>query len=188
MGWTTQLFDCDAGGGSDLERSVRDGKTAAVIEISLTELAAGQIQPGRGEVQDRLTSAALVGIPQVVTLGGLDGAVVPVTSKTGRLFTEFAGRRYARTSPEENDRLGREIAYKVSASRGPVTIIMPLGGLSALDEPGQPFWDPAADDALFKSLCNWLDPNVPVREVPGHLFSAECAQEIVAAFRRMTSA
>jgi uncharacterized protein (UPF0261 family) len=33
--------------------------------------------------------------------------------------------------------------------------MIPLRGVSALDQPGQPFWWPEADQALFQSLRNW---------------------------------
>jgi len=35
---------------------------------------------------------------------------------------------------------------------GPVRFFIPEGGVSALDRPGQPFHDPAADKALFDAL------------------------------------
>ena len=35
---------------------------------------------------------------------------------------------------------------------GPVRFFLPEGGVSALDAPGQPFWDPEADAALFRAL------------------------------------
>ena len=35
---------------------------------------------------------------------------------------------------------------------GPVRFFLPEGGVSALDAPGQPFWDPDADAALFRAL------------------------------------
>jgi uncharacterized protein (UPF0261 family) len=34
----------------------------------------------------------------------------------------------------------------------PVRFLLPEGGVSALDAPGQPFHDPGADAALFKAL------------------------------------
>ena len=35
---------------------------------------------------------------------------------------------------------------------GPVRFFLPEGGVSALDAPGQPFYDPDADAALFRAL------------------------------------
>ena len=35
---------------------------------------------------------------------------------------------------------------------GPVRFFLPEGGVSLLDRPGEPFWDPEADGALFRAL------------------------------------
>ena len=63
-----------------------------------------------------------------------------------------------RTTPEENDQLGKEIAQKASAASGPTAVLVPLRGVSAIDREGQPFWWPEADQALFQSLRNWMSP------------------------------
>ena len=33
-----------------------------------------------------------------------------------------------------------------------VSLLLPEGGVSLLDAPGQPFWDPEADRALFQAI------------------------------------
>ena len=57
-----------------------------------------------------------------------------------RPSAEFEGSIYIRTTPAEADRLGRLLAFKLCAAAGPVTMLMPHGGLSVLDVPGGPFW------------------------------------------------
>ena len=57
-----------------------------------------------------------------------------------------------RTTPEENVAMGNWLAEKLNASPGPVDLVLPLGGVSALDAPGEAFWDPVADEALFDTL------------------------------------
>jgi uncharacterized protein (UPF0261 family) len=63
-----------------------------------------------------------------------------------------------RTTPEELDQIGKEIAEKASAAAGPTRILVPLKGVSAIDKEGQPFWWPEADAALSQSLRNWVHP------------------------------
>jgi uncharacterized protein (UPF0261 family) len=58
-----------------------------------------------------------------------------------------------RTSAEECARIGRFIAEKLNRMQGPVRFLIPEGGLSGLDAPGKPFWDPAADKALFDAIA-----------------------------------
>jgi len=90
----------------------------------------------------------------------------------------FRGRRFyqhnptvtlMRTTPEENDRLGKEIAEKGSAARGPTCILVPLRGVSAIDAEGKPFCWPEADAALFQSLRNWISPRVELIELDMHI-------------------
>ena len=57
-----------------------------------------------------------------------------------------------RTTAEENERIGRWIGERLNAMDGPVRFFLPEAGVSALDAPGQPFWDPEADAALFHAL------------------------------------
>ena len=49
-------------------------------------------------------------------------------------------------------RMGRWIGERLNRMEGPVRFFLPEGGVSALDAPGQPFHDPAADKALFDAL------------------------------------
>jgi uncharacterized protein (UPF0261 family) len=48
--------------------------------------------------------------------------------------------------------MGRWIGERLNRMDGPVRFFLPEGGVSALDAPGQPFWDPDADAALFLAL------------------------------------
>jgi len=71
-----------------------------------------------------------------------------------------------RTTPEENAELGRRIARKLNAAESPTVLFIPLKGVSAIDVEGQPFHDPAADEALIGALREDLDRDrVEVHEV-----------------------
>jgi uncharacterized protein (UPF0261 family) len=70
-----------------------------------------------------------------------------------------------RTTPEECAELGRRIARKLSAATGPTALFVPLRGVSMIATEGQPFYDPAADEALFTAIREHVGPNVEVHEV-----------------------
>jgi uncharacterized protein (UPF0261 family) len=70
-----------------------------------------------------------------------------------------------RTTAEETAQLGRILARKLSAARGPVAIFIPLRGISMIDVEGGPFHDPGADRALIENLEEGLGPNVEVHEL-----------------------
>ena len=92
----------------------------------------------------------------------------PVVTVVGK-SSLFQVAEVLRTTPEENDRLGKEIAEKASAARGPTAVLIPLRGVSAIDREGQPFWWPGADAALFQSLRQWISPRVELIELDVHI-------------------
>ena len=58
-----------------------------------------------------------------------------------------------RTTPEEARRIGEWIVAKLNRMEGPVRFFIPEGGVSLLDAPGQPYWDPEADRVLFDVIA-----------------------------------
>ena len=70
---------------------------------------------------------------------------------------------------------------------GPVRFFLPAGGVSALDAPGQPFWDPEADAALFRALDQTVrqTSNRQLIRLKRNINEPEFALAIVAAFRSL---
>jgi uncharacterized protein (UPF0261 family) len=66
-----------------------------------------------------------------------------------------------------------------------VRIFLPEGGVSALDALGQPFWDPDADNALFRALDQTIrqTSNRQLIRLKRNINEPEFAAAIVAAFR-----
>jgi uncharacterized protein (UPF0261 family) len=192
-GYEVLVFHATGIGGQTMESLIADGLVTGVLDITTTELAdelvGGILSAGR----DRLTAAGLHGTPQVISLGALDmvnfGPPETVPER-------FAGRRFyqhnpavtlMRTTPEENDRLGKEIAQKASAARGPTAVLVPLRGISAIDRAGQPFWWPEADAALFQSLRNWMAPQVELKELDVHVNDPAFAEAAVETLLRFVA-
>jgi len=174
-GYETLVFHATGVGGRTMEAFITEGQIAGVLDLTTTELADELVGGVLGAGRDRLTAAALRGVPQVISLGALDmvnfGPPDTVPERfAGRLFHRHnASVTLMRTTPEENDLLGKEIAHKASAARGPTAVLAPLRGVSALDREGGPFWAPAADAALFQSLRNWMSPDVALVELDLHV-------------------
>lgn len=174
-GYEVLVFHATGTGGQTMESFIRDGMIRGVLDVTTTELAdelvGGVLSAGR----DRLTAAGLAGVPQVISLGALDMVnfgprdTVPEKFLSRRLYLHNPTITLMRTTPEENDKLGREIAEKASAARGPTSVFVPLKGVSAIDAEGQPFWWPEADAALFQSLRNWMSPRVELVELDMHI-------------------
>jgi uncharacterized protein (UPF0261 family) len=169
------VFHATGTGGMTMESFIADGIIAGVLDITTTELADELVGGVLSAGKDRLTAAALRGIPQVISVGALDMVnfgppnTVPERFQGRRFYQHNPNVTLMRTTPDENDRLGKEIAHKASASRGPTAVLVPLQGISAIDKEGQPFRWPEADAALFQSLRNWMSPHVELLELDLHI-------------------
>jgi uncharacterized protein (UPF0261 family) len=88
-----------------------------------------------------------------------------------------------RTNPEECARLGAILAAKVNAYSGPVTVLLPLRGVSVISAAGGPFYDPEADKALFGAIREGLAPQVKRVELDVRIndpeFAEACARELL---------
>ena len=168
------VFHATGNGGQAMESLIGDGLIAGVLDVTTTELADEQVGGFLSAGPDRLTAAGKAGIPQVVSTGALDMAnfyapeSVPAKFK-GRLFYRHnANVTLMRTTPEENARIGASIAHKLSAAAGPVAILLPGRGVSAIDKEGQPFDDPAARKALHDAIRAGVH-GIPVTELDLHI-------------------
>jgi uncharacterized protein (UPF0261 family) len=110
---------------------------------------------------------------------------VPEKFKLRRFYQHNPNVTLMRTTPEENDKLGKEIAEKASAAKGPTAILIPKKGVSAIDREGQAFWWPEADQALFASIKQWLAPNVELIELDLHINDPAFAEAAAATLLRM---
>ena len=151
-------FHATGVGGDSMERLIGDGVVDAVLDVTTTELAdelVGGIHPAGPE---RLRAAGRRGIPQVISVGALDMVnfgppdTVPAPL-AGRLTVRHNPMvTLVRTSPEECAELGARLAERARAATGPVSVYLPLRGISALSVDGGPFHDPEADAALFDAI------------------------------------
>jgi uncharacterized protein (UPF0261 family) len=155
-------FHATGTGGRTMEGLIRDGLVSGVLDITTTELADELCGGVMAAGPDRLTAAGLKGVPQVISVGALDMVnfgppeTVPERYKGRRFYQHNPTVTLMRTTPEENDILGKQLAERACAASGPTAILLPLRGVSALDAEGQAFWWPEADAALFQSIRNWV--------------------------------
>jgi uncharacterized protein (UPF0261 family) len=129
-------------------------------------------------------------IPYVVSLGALDmvnfGAkdTVPPQLKSRKLHVHNANVTLMRTTPDENRRFAKWMADKFNRSQAPLVILIPEGGVSLIDAPGQPFHDPEADRALFDTLEQSIEttPTRQVRRLPHNINDPKFAAALVDAY------
>jgi uncharacterized protein (UPF0261 family) len=171
LGYEVLVFHATGTGGQSMEALMRSGFITASLDITTTELADDLVGGVLSAGPDRLEAAGELGIPQVVSVGALDmvnfGPIdtVPAQFRGRNLYKHNPTVTLMRTTAAECAELGNRIARKLNAARGPVTLFLPLRGVSLIDTEGQVFWDPEADRALFDALRETLDPGVDVREL-----------------------
>jgi uncharacterized protein (UPF0261 family) len=168
LGYEVLVFHATGTGGQSMEALMKDGFITAALDITTTELADDLVGGVLSAGPDRLEAAGALGIPQVVSLGALDMVnfgpydTVPPQFKGRLLYKHNPTITLMRTTPEECAELGRRIARKLNAARGPVALFIPLKGVSLIAREGQVFYDPAADAALIGALRENLQPQVEV--------------------------
>jgi len=189
-GYEVLVFHATGTGGRTMERLILEGHIAGVLDITTTELADELVGGILSAGPDRMTAAALKQIPQVLSVGALDMvnfgpmASVPVQFQHRKLYQHNANVTLMRTTPEENDALGKEIAQKACAANSPTQVLLPLRGVSEIDAEGQPFWWPEADEALFQSIRNWYYGDGLV-EVDAHINDVAFARAAAEALLQM---
>ncbi|OEU85628.1 hypothetical protein DB35_13500 [Streptomyces abyssalis] len=178
LGYEPLVFHATGAGGRAMEKLVRDGRLAGVVDLTTTELADDLVGGVLSAGPHRLEAAAAMGVPQVVSLGALDMAnfgpreTVPAEFGDRTFVIHNPAVTLMRTTPEENAELGRRIGAKLAGAHGPVAVHLPLRGLSGIDDEGGPFRDAAADDALFSALRDALAGSpVEVVDVDAHINS-----------------
>jgi uncharacterized protein (UPF0261 family) len=191
--WECLVFHATGVGGQSMEKLVDSGLIAGVIDITTTEVAdllMGGVLPA---TEDRFGATIRKRMPYVGSVGALDmvnfGALesVPLTYKGRRLQVHNPQVTLMRTTPAENDAIGRWIGERLNRMDGPVRFFLPEGGVSALDAPGQPFHDPEADAALFRALDQTVrqTTNRQLIRVKRHINDPEFASAVVTAFRAL---
>jgi uncharacterized protein (UPF0261 family) len=184
-GYEVLVFHATGTGGRAMEALVSGGYLAGVLDVTTTELCDDLVGGVLSAGPDRLEAAGRFGLPQVVSLGALDmvnfGArdTVPPQFEDRNLYVHNPSVTLMRTTPSECAELGRRIAAKLSAATGPVALFVPLGGVSMIDAPGQPFHDPEADEALFEAIRSGIGDNVELVELEHNINDEAFADAMV---------
>ncbi|MEM6323327.1 MAG: Tm-1-like ATP-binding domain-containing protein [Pseudomonadota bacterium] len=188
------VFHATGTGGRSMEKLVDNGMIEAVIDLTTTEVADLLIGGVFAATEDRFGAIIRKGVPYIGSVGALDmvnfGArdTVPEAFATRQFHIHNPQVTLMRTTPEENDRIGAWIADKLNQMQGPVRFLIPEGGVSAIDAPGQPFHDPAALTALTQRLMRDVAQNDTRRliPVPYNLNTTAFADAALAALREIT--
>jgi uncharacterized protein (UPF0261 family) len=187
------VFHATGAGGRSMEKLADSGLVSALIDVTTTEVPdflVGGVFPCDA---DRFGAPIRTRLPYVGSLGAVDmvnfGAreTVPAQFAGRNLYVHNPQVTLMRTTAEENRAIGRFIVERLNMMEGPVRFLMPLGGVSAIDVPGMPFHDPAADAALFDTIRAGFvpAPNRRLIEVEAAINDPAFVEAVLAAFREI---
>ncbi|CBQ72580.1 conserved hypothetical protein [Sporisorium reilianum SRZ2] len=186
-GYEPVAFHATGSGGRSMERLIREGYFAAVVDLTTTEICDHLYDGVLSAGPDRLIAAAEQGVPQIVSVGALDminfGSLASLPSRytlkagDGPLHhTEQGTPVYehnsqvtlVRISAEQCKQLGEYLVSNLlkglerlphGQKAAPVRILFPKGGISAMDGADGVWDDSEAREALLASIRGTLDRN-----------------------------
>ncbi len=188
------IFHATGTGGQSLEKLAESGLIIGAIDVTTTEVCdeiAGGVFSAGSERFDRLAKS---GLPYVGSCGALDmvnfGAkeTVPERYKDRKFYIHNANVTLMRTTPEECEQIGLFIGGKLNTFKGPVRFLIPEKGVSLIDAEGQPFFDPVANNVLFRTLKDAVNETDHCRIItePFHINDPEFANALVDNWREIS--
>lgn len=188
-GYEAVIFHSNGVGGPAMEELAAQGMFVGVIDYTTDELSDQLVGGFHAGGEERLEKVGALGLPQVVVPGCIDFTVqgrrdqVPEALKGRPAYYHNPEFTLVRLTKDEQVQVGRIMAGKLNGAQGPVTVVVPLRGLSIPNVPGGAFWDPDADAAFVDELRNNLREEIPFITVDAHindpLFSKRVAQEFL---------
>jgi uncharacterized protein (UPF0261 family) len=166
-----------------------------VVDVTTHELADFIADGVYSSGETRLMGAGAAGLPQIVVPGAIDHAnfwvgQVPERYRHREFYRYNAQNLLMRTNSEEFEQVGRAMAQRLNAAKGPVRVLIPLDGFSehskrrAQDLEGNdrgPWWRPEDCKIFADALRTHLD-GIQVEELPMHINDPQFADACVRAF------
>lgn len=188
-GFEVVIFHATGSGGRAMEALIDDGYFDGVADFTTTEIADEVVGGFISAGPERLDAAIRAKIPQLISCGALDMVnffeyeSIPDEFRSRNLYKHNPTVTLMRTSPAESERIAGFIAEKLNSADAPVTVLLPLKGVSEIDKEGLPFYDLEADTKLFDTLKKKLDSRISIVEIDAHIndtdFSDKAAEEFL---------
>jgi uncharacterized protein (UPF0261 family) len=196
QGFDTLVFHATGVGGRAMEELAASGFLDGVLDITTTEVADEVVGGVFAAGPARFEAMLEKGLPYVMSVGALDmvnfgpAETVPGQFRQRKLHVHNSSVTLMRTTPEENRRFAQWIAAKLNKfPDARFTLLIPEGGVSELDKPGNPFYDPEADKALFEELEKSVmqGPSRRIVRYPHHINDPAFAGALVEEYTKISS-
>lgn len=192
-GFETLVFHATGVGGRAMEDLVKGGFIQGVLDITTTEVADYVVGGVMACDSSRFVSTLEKKVPFVLSVGALDmvnfGAkgTVPGEFQQRKTYEHNEQVTLMRTTIEENKKFASFIADRLNNSSSKICICLPEKGISALDAPGKPFFDPDTTHLLIEELKKQIKvtEDRQVKILPYHINDPEFANELVDSFLKI---
>ena len=184
------VFHATGTGGRSMESLLDSRLITGLIDLTTTEVADMLVGGVFAATEDRFGATIRTGAPYVGSVGALDMVnfgpqdTVPEKFRGRKFVVHNPSVTLMRTTIDENRQMGQWIGKRLNEMNGHVRFFLPMGGVSMLDAPGQAFYDPDADEALFAAIEATVrsTPQRQVIRVAANINDAVFVQTVVSAF------
>lgn len=176
-GFQVIAFHASGAGGSAMEELIEERVFHGVLDLTPHELTeevveAGVYVPIR---PGRLTSAGRLGIPQVVSLGGMEYLCfgpkesIPFKLRRRRIHMHNPYNANVKLSRSEMAKVGKAMANRLNEANGPSAVLVPLRGWSVYGAEGGPFHDSKAYEIFVQVLRSNLKKSIQFEEIDAQI-------------------
>jgi len=192
-GFEAVIFHSNGVGGPAMEQLAEQATFVGVIDYTTDELSDTLVGGFHTAPPDRLERVGALGLPQVVVPGCIDFTVhgprdaVPERLRDRPAYYHNPEFTLVRLIWDEMIEIGRIMARKLNAARGPLVVVVPTRGLSIPNVPGGAFWDPDSDAAFLDALRADLRKDIPLITVEAHINDVTFADAVADQFFKLES-
>jgi uncharacterized protein (UPF0261 family) len=192
-GFEPIIFHTNGIGGQVMEDMIGRRFFCGVIDLCPNELTDHQVGGYHDAGPKRLEMAGKIGIPQVVSTGCMDFFAqgskesIPDKWRDRKMYYHNPVFTLIRPNHKEMQEIGLNMAAKLNRAQGPVSIVLPLKGMSIGGLTGGSTHDPDGDRIFFDTLKQNLNPEIPLIEMDRHVNEEEFADCIFQEFIRISS-
>lgn len=193
-GYEVVVFHTTGMGGRAMESIAAKKGFAAILDLSLQEVANQLTGSVVNSGADRLENAGKAGIPQIVAPGAIDMVDFPAWLPTPKELVERPYHAHNRllasatSRPEDRRKIARAIADKLALAQAPVAFVLPTGGIQQWDREGEALHDPEGLAAFVSEMRGAIREPVELHEIKEHINSAAFNATVLGIFDRWVKA
>jgi len=168
-------FHATGTGGMVMEQLAEKGMIDGILDMTTHEIAAEYFGGGFSfGTKERLVKPAQLGIPMVVSTGGLDFIDFAKTELPPRMDERVYNMHNATIAhikilPDEAQKIGEMVAERLNLASKGVTLLIPTNGMRKDTKPGEKLFEKEVDNTLIRAITENVGENVKIQHVEGNL-------------------